>query len=54
MYGDASSVEVLFAAIEHNRTRYRLKIKPTNERIPESIRNFLRDCHHYLTDLRFV
>lgn len=43
-----------FAAIEHNRTRYRLKIKPTNERIPESIRNFLRDCHHYLTDLRFA
>lgn len=30
-----------------------LKIKSTNERIPD-IRNFLRDCHHYLTDLRFV
>lgn len=27
MYGDASSVEVLFAAIEHNRTRYRIKNK---------------------------
>ena len=26
MYGDASSVEVLFAAIEH-RTRYRIKNK---------------------------